>query len=41
MCLSYRSSVSQKKAKNASLLKGTRQRRKPGGVSTGLTAIEL
>jgi ParB family chromosome partitioning protein len=33
--------VTEKKAKNASLPKSTRQRRKPAGVSTGLAATEL
>jgi ParB family chromosome partitioning protein len=33
--------VTEKKAKNASLSKSTRQRRKPAGASTGLGATEL
>lgn len=41
MPLSYHIGVVEKKSKKASLAKGTKRRRKPAGVSTGLAAGEL
>ncbi|MDK2741468.1 MAG: ParB/RepB/Spo0J family partition protein [Nitrospira sp. BO4] len=41
MPLSYHIGVGEKKSKKASLAKGTKRRRKPAGVSTGLAAQEL
>src|SRR3990172_11105353 len=41
MRLPYHSSVGEKKSKKAPLPKGSRQRRKPAGASTGLAASDL